>query len=582
MRVRLQLMGLLLLATRASAQTPDAPGGAPAAAAPAPAAPSATAPPAAPGTTAKAAAKAAPAPIEIRLAPGYGNLAVRDSQGDFYHYNRPPSGFFLGLLQATHQSKAGYPLQEFWWRNLGTSDQKGYLDVHGQNVPSYLRFWRNTADFYGDPQLPGGAFSNREDTRALVRLRRLAPSPALDLFVWDQRVNIPTSAVWQPFPGVDYHAPQYGLRAMLPVGGGQLFLEPRRLNFSDHTGRQPGSDTNWLAGEFVHSFGSLAGVSAAYDRITTGVNGRDNALWNIFRLQGSVQTSRNVFVEAYFRQRGVNQPFTQTTYENRSSLESVNFSAYPAPHSSVRAGLFREDLRRQDGTTGQLSYPAWTGGSLQLRTARPGLGSFVLRYRDRGLKRAPGALIPGQTSTETLYYTRDRAADARLDGFLGQRVNGYLSYGWRQRKNEQRDSRLSLNSATLGATAQASSRLSLTAEFTQQRWSGNTQPFLQGEVTAPGNLPPRLFFSNAHIFTGGLAYQIDGLSSADLTYNMFNSTGGQSARDHLAILEYRRDVSSRFFYSIGYQYEDFRDIRQDRKYTAFPILLQVGLRRDLP
>ena len=63
---------------------------------------------------------------------------------------------------------------------------------------------------------------------------------------------------------------------------------------------------------------------------------------------------------------------------------------------------------------------------------------------------------------------------------------------------------------------------------------------------------------------------------------MSNSTCGPSARDHLAVLKYRRDVRRRFFYSIGYQYERFRDLRLGRDYTAFPLLLQVGLRRDFP
>ena len=140
---------------------------------------------------------------------------------------------------------------------------------------------------------------------------------------------------------------------MLPVGGGQLYLEPRHLNFDDRTQHTPNSDTTWLTGEFVHPIGNRADVSAAYDRITTSVSGRDTANWNIFRFQGTLETTRRVFFDAFYRQQGINLPFTQTTYENRSSLVGVNVSAYPGTHSSVRAGLFREDLRREDGTTGQ-------------------------------------------------------------------------------------------------------------------------------------------------------------------------------------------------------------------------------------
>ena len=62
-------------------------------------------------------------------------------------------------------------------------------------------------------------------------------------------------------------------------------------------------------------------------------------------------------------------------------------------------------------------------------------------------------MISALPSSETLYYTRDRAIDARYDRFIGQRVDAYLLYGWRERKNEARATRLTLNTATLGATA---------------------------------------------------------------------------------------------------------------------------------
>jgi hypothetical protein len=589
---------LALLAAAAAptaAQAPDSTTGAPgmpaapaAPAAPAPATPNPTAPAApaaspaaAPAAEAKPAAKAGPAPIVVRVVPSYQNLGVDGSQESFYRYNRPPSGFFPGLIQVTHRAPAGYPLQELWWRNLGLSDQKGYLDVHMQHMPSFLRFWRNTADFYGDPLLPGFAFSNRQDNILLLRLRRLNPGRAVDLFLWDQYANIPALSSLQPFTNVHYHAAEYGLRSMLSLGGGQLYSRPRRLNYDDHTGLLPSSDTNWLASEYTHPIGSQASVSAAYERITTDVNGQGGtALWNVFRLQGAVQPASHLFLDAYFRQRGINQPFTVTPVENRDSLEGINLSAYPVPHTSVRAGMFRQDLQLLDPTLGTTTHPSWTGGSIQLRAAKPGIANLTVQYRDKGMNNPPGTTISALPNPETLFYTRDQAADARLDGFVGQRVNAYFLYGWRRRKNEERESRLSMKSATLGATAQATTRISVTAEFTQQRWSGDTAPFLAGEVTPPGGLSPALFYSNAHIFTGGLTYQIDNRSSANLNYNMANSTGGQSAREYLAILEYRRDVSRTFFYSVGYQYENFHDNTQGPKYKAFPILLQIGLRRE--
>jgi hypothetical protein len=518
--------------------------------------------------------------VEVIVAPAYGNLDVDDDRADFYHYHRPPSGLFLNLLQVNRRDPAGFLLQQFWWRNLAESDQKGYLDLHLRRIPSFLRFRRDTTDFYGDPLLPGGPFSDRDNTRVRLRLERLHPSPALDLFFWDQRVSIPAIARLAPFTGVDYHAPEVGLRSTLPLAGGQLHLEPRHLEFDDRTGFRDDTHTTWLTGEYVRPLGGRADVSAAYDRISTAVSGRDTALWNVFRLQGNVRPTGRLFVDAFYRQQGINLPFTQTTYANRRGIVGVNASAYPARHTSLRAGVFHEDVRRQQGATGQTDHTAWTGGLLGFRAWNPGRWNFNARFRTRDLDNAPNARISALPSRETLYYTRERAVDARLDGFLGDRLDAYLIYGWRERVNGERDTRLTLNSGTLGATAQATPRLSVTAEYTQQLWDGNTRPFLNAAGGAPGGLPPKLFFSDGRSFSASLAYQLDDRSALDLTYNQFNSTGGQSARDHLAILQYRRDVNRSFFYAIGYQYERFKDNRLERDYTAFPLVLQVGLRRQ--
>jgi hypothetical protein len=157
-------------------------------------------------------------------------------------------------------------------------------------------------------------------------------------------------------------------------------------------------------------------------------------------------------------------------------------------------------------------------------------------------------------------------------------VNTYLLYGWRDRHNDERDTRLTLNSATAGANAQLSTRLSATAEYTLQKWDGDTTP-LEAAGPPPGGIAPSLFFSDSNILTTTLLYQLDDHSGLDITYNQFVSTGGQSARDHLAILQYRREASRLFFYSIGLQYESFSDNSRDRDYHAFPVFFQIGLRR---
>ena len=60
--------------------------------------------------------------------------------------------------------------------------------------------------------------------------------------------------------------------------------------------------------------------------------------------------------------------------------------------------------------------------------------------------------------------------------------------------------------------------------------------------------------------------------------------GGQTAGDHLAVVQYRRDVTRSFFYLIGWEFDRFRDDRLDRSYQGMPILLQAGWKQtfDLP
>jgi hypothetical protein len=73
---------------------------------------------------------------------------------------------------------------------------------------------------------------------------------------------------------------------------------------------------------------------------------------------------------------------------------------------------------------------------------------------------------------------------------------------------------------------------------------------------------------------------VDRRSSLELSGFLFHATGGQLARETTAILQYRRDVSRSFFYSVGYEYDRFTDRRLDHRFRAFPLLLQIGLRHE--
>lgn len=550
----------------------------------APAPPAATAPTteAKPGDKAPVEKKppAPPTPIEVTISPEFGSQSVSGRRSDFYRYNRMPTGFYFGLLRALRTDENGAPLQQVWWRNPGQADEKGYLDLTGDRYPSYLRLWRDTSEFAGDPRAPLDRFSGRENTRLRLRGQGTDRGPAVAFNFWDQHESVPTLLRFAPFRGIDISAQDYSLTGFLPVGKGSVRLEPRVREATSGNPRTPDSQTTWLTSEIQYPLGSRLDVSAAYQQIFTRVAGEDQSSWSTFRLRGSYRPGSTLFLNAFYRNLSADLPFTQTAYADRSSLVGIDAAAYPLRRVSLRGGVFREDVRQQYGSSDRTEDAAWTGGWAHLRVSDPESWSFNLRLESRDLDGAPHAAVPGLPTRDSLYYSKHRSADARLDYFPCRWLSTYADYLWQQRDNDERGSRVSLNSFTLGAVSPLSDRLVATVEYTQQIWDGNTQPLRSGPGRPAGDLPPEFMFSNGRIATASLGYRLSRGASLDLSLNQFNSTGGQSSRDSFAVLQYRRDVSREFFYSLGYQYERFRGNPGDRGFTAFPLLVQVGFRRE--
>ncbi len=523
---------------------------------------------------------APPRPVELILAPAFGHDDLTGSRAEFSRYQRLPRGFYLGLLQALRKDEKGAVLQQIWWRNLGESDQKGYLDLTSQRYPAYLRLWRDTTDFFGDPRSGDGRYSQRDNTRIRLKAESAGPGPLGTFQFWEQRESIPELLRLAPQPGVGFTSRDYDFLGVIPVGKGTVRFEPRFRDTTSTIGRTPSSSSSWLGGEILYPITDRADLTAGFQQVRTAVDGREDATWNILRTRGRFRGDGGLLVEAFFRQQTADLPFTLTSYAERNSIVGLDAAVSPLRRVTLRGGLYREDIRYNRGYSGGTDDASWLGGWMHFRASDPERWSLNIRFDDRGLDGAPITTIPGLTSRDSLFYSRNTRVDTRLDYFPFPRLSTYLDYLWQWRSNDERETRVSLNSFSLGAVSPLSDRLVATLEYSQQRWDGSTAPLRSGPGGPAGDLPPRLFFSDGRVLTAGLDYRLSPRSSLDLTYNQYSSTGGQSSRDYFAVLQYRRDVGPSLYYSVGYQYENFRDARRKTSFTAFPFILQVGYRKE--
>lgn len=523
---------------------------------------------------------APPRPVEVTVAPAYGASNVSGRRRDFYHYNRLPTGFYLGLLRVLRKDDKGAPLQEFWYLNPGEADSKAYLDVPLTRTPSYLRVWHDTTDFNGDPRAPDWRFSDRENTRLTIQAADKDRGPVLRFHFWDQHESVPDLLRLRPGPGIDFSTQDYRLAAMIPVGKGTLRVEPRVRTFDNQTRRGPDSNTTWLNGELLYPVTRRLDFSASGQHALTDVDGRDTATWTTLKALGTYRAGSRVTLGAFYRFHSADLPFTVTSFEDRSSIAGLDAAVYPMRRVSLQGGVYREDLRRQRGFSDRSENAGYTGGWLRFRASDPDRWSFNVRLDRQDLDNAPDVRIPGLPSSDALYYSRHTKVDARFDYFPLRRLSTYFDFLWQERENDERGSRVTLNSYTAGAVSPLTDRLAVTLEMSQQIWDGSTFPLRSGPGRPAGDLPPRFFFSDGRVFTASLGYRLSSRDALDFSFNEFTSTGGQRARDHFAMLQYRRDVSRNFFYSIGYQYDRFRDLRRQAAYTALPLVLQIGYRHE--
>lgn len=530
--------------------------------------------------------------VEVQLSPALQTDDVEGSREDRAHYRLPPVGLAARLLQAIRRDAKGFPLGTLRLRTPGEPGERAELDLHLRSHPSFLRFDLARDAFYADPQIPAARFASREDRLLRLLLREASPGPTLEFQLRDRRVSLPAIARYFPEPGIRYDAPELAARLSVPLAGGDLSLRPALLHFQSGTPRLPDSRTLSLAADYARALGQSADVGAGFEHARTEVAGLGAAIWNIFRLEGSARPTRTLFLDGYLQRESIDLPFSRSPLARRRDRFGLSFRAEPVRRLLLRGGLFREELRRVDSASGEEDRPAWTGGWLAARYSRPGRWTLDLRYRDRGLSGAPRTTIEGLSLGATLYATRRRSLDARLDVSPSDRWDAFLGFQSRRWENDGRHTRFALDVLSAGGVYRAGSRLSLTAEFSQQIASGRRSPYF--DVLPPGIPPPPLpaerFFSNGRVLTAGLAWQIDARTSADLIGHLFHATGGQSAREHALTLLFRRDVSRDWFWAVGVEWDSqryrrefvrgFRPDREIRRFRALPLLFQIGYRRE--
>lgn len=513
--------------------------------------------------------------LDLTLLGGYGQLDVHGSREEYYRYHTAPTGLYWNLVRALRRAAAGGIEADAWWRNPGQADELGFVGLYPRGTGSWLRYRRQAAEFTGDARLSGRPPARRQENRLQLHLEG-ASTPAVDLEFREQALRIPALGRLSPYAGPDYAVRDFTAAARVPLGVASLTLTPRLRTYDGQAAAHPDRRITWLTAEAEAPLGGSAEGRLLLERVATGVSGRETASVNLVQAEGSYRANPLLFLDGFFRHRETDLPDTATPFADRSRSAGLSAAYYPWPATTVRAGVTREAVRRANLEFGRSETTGQTDAWLQLRRRDPGLWTAQARYRFRGLDDGPTARMSGLPSRESLYYTRNHSLDTRFDYTPSPRLSAYVDYGWRQRENSDRSLRLTLNSLTVGVVSPLSERLTLTGEMTLQSWDGDTRPLRGGGGVPAGDLPPSLFYSDGRLFTATSTYVLGRYSALEFSYNHFAATGGQSARDHLATLLFRQEVSRRFYFAAGFQYESLRDLESDRGYHAFPLVLHVG------
>lgn len=271
------------------------------------------------------------------------------------------------------------------------------------------------------------------------------------------------------------------------------------------------SDTNmkrWSAG-ISQDFGDRFSLRGSYSnsRIEQIETNRIEA-WT-FGGQFHFDDATTLFGE--FRNERLSLPTVDNAYvRNRDVIRGRVVHRFGAGWTG-QLGYSHLAIERVNATQTFVDVPKWHNFDLQVSGR---LSPSVRLTAKAARSTMQGGAGMETTDTRALYWRNRWSGEIKFDA-SSELINGYLSFGFHDDRNDVRDVRVRNQNITFGAAFQAKPELELYFESSTDLWSGNTSDPLAPDLNA--------FFPDGTTFTMGANWTINDRAYATANYSLFRT-----------------------------------------------------------
>jgi hypothetical protein len=280
------------------------------------------------------------------------------------------------------------------------------------------------------------------------------------------------------------------------LGDGQISLGYTDFRYFDRTDIRPDATVRRWHANYLWTPNERAGLEASFNRFTLRQPVRPNSDGETLALSGDWALSSATDITLLLRRDKWDLPVVQNAWVRERRLAIARF-VHRWQGWTLQLGFRQQENERVRKDQSFVDVPRWRTieGRLSGRLARH------WRLTSQGSwQRLTHSPTMGTTDPRQLFWDDRQSLQLRLEGGSPS-LNGYLALSRRRWENEARAVKVTTDALTLGGTWQASSRLTLFAEYAYEAWRAKS------EMTAFPTLDN--FLPNSRVTSLGLNWAID-------------------------------------------------------------------------
>lgn len=499
------------------------------------------------------------APIEqptVDISAAGQDIRLLGNNAKYEHYTTPPENIFFdnfSLFTGQAHDTSGYLQLDL--NRLAEDDYWLNGSFHAVDPIVSVNAKGSRYQFFFEPA-PVAILPDKGERKVQDYSIKWSPLRAINTVEVTRTIQDVNEPKFAGYPTIDFSADRIGAEL-----AAELLSKPVTLNVwkEDYApgaslvqpnSAETHSELNWAP---VNKDRLAVGVAYLHDQIDQDFVSND-ASSNTLQLSALAYPLPGLIGQLRIGRTNLDQPLTANGYTKSYDSARLDLQ-YHLGDVALRGGVDHQTIDHLSSSHSDTTGSTQNDYYIQAKKRFFDCVNFTFRYDDTDLSNPPTADV--LIDPRTLYYNDRQRLDYRLDAAPLDNLFLYAGYNRDLQSNGYRDTDNSIRSWVLGGVVQVTDKLSLSADYSRQKWQTNE--------TDPGSLGA--YIPDSRVTTATATYNLDPKTWLSATATSSRSVGGSDSsvatlgldKEHTYEGTLSRIINANLAVSVIYRHDRYYD-----------------------